>query len=168
MTQEAKKRSVTLAVIVVAATLLIGQKYGWYSGAGSGASWTLGEPDREAEPRETIYRMLDAARDGDVDAYVSCYSGQMERMLKQSRAEMSDPGFAKYLSERNREIKGIAISEPERLSENEVSIRVEYVYTDRNEAQNFFLERLPEGWKISRVDAAVRVETLVPYGTPVY
>ena len=106
--------------------------------------------------------------DSSGNAYIDCYSGQMERMLTQSRTEMTPQGFSRYLTDRNREIKGIAISGPETLSESAVKVRVEYVYADRNEAQQLYLEKLPQGWKISRADAAVRVETLVPYGTPVY
>ena len=168
MTKDAKTRAATIVVIAAALVVLIGQKYDWKA-VGLGASnWSPSRAKKEAEPRDTIYRMLDAARDGDGDAYIACYSGQMERMLTQSRSEMTPKGFSRYLTERNREIKGIAISEPETLSESEVKVRVEYVYADRNEAQQFYLDKLPGGWKISRIDAAVRVETLVPYGTPVY
>ncbi len=169
MTKDAKTRTATIAVIVAALVVLIGQKYDWKAVGFDASNWSPSSREqKEAEPRDTIYRMLDAARDGDAEAYIACYSGQMERMLTQSRTEMTPEGFAQYLTERNQEIKGIAISEPETLSESEVHVRVEYVYADRNEAQRFYLEKLPEGWKISRTDAAVRVETLVPYGTPVY
>ncbi len=46
-------------------------------------------------------------------------------------------------------------------------MRVEYVYQDRNEAQSMYLEKLSGAWKIARVEAAERVKTLIPYGTPV-
>ena len=46
-------------------------------------------------------------------------------------------------------------------------IRVEYVYEDRNEVQQVELERQDGRWRISSVDSAQRVKTLVPYGTPV-
>ena len=46
-------------------------------------------------------------------------------------------------------------------------VRVEYVYADRNEAQQLYLENQGDGWKISGVSAAVHVDTPVPYGTPV-
>ena len=169
MTKDAKTRAATIVVIAASLVVLIGQKYDWkVAGLDGVSNWPSHQAKKEAEPRDTIYRMLDAARDGDGDAYIACYSGQMERMLKQSRTEMTPQGFSRYLTDRNREVKGIAISEPETLSGSEVKVRVEYVYADRNEAQQFYLDKLPEGWKISRIDAAVRVETLVPYGTPVY
>jgi hypothetical protein len=63
---------------------------------------------------------------------------------------------------------GVAVTTPEFApGDREVSVRVEYVYQDRNEAQTMNLEKTAGGWKIARVDSAERVKTLVPYGTPV-
>jgi hypothetical protein len=45
--------------------------------------------------------------------------------------------------------------------------RVEYVFADRNEVQIVYLERVGERWKIARVEGAQRIETLMPYGSPV-
>ena len=87
--------------------------------------------------------------------------------LNESLAETTQAGFAKYLQDSNAAIKGVAISEPQALTDREVKVRVEYVYQDRNEAQTLYLEKAPGGWKIARVDGAERVKTLVPYGTPV-
>ena len=81
---------------------------------------------------------------------------------------MTSDGFARYLSENNKLIKGIAMYKPEVLSDSAVDVRVEYVYVDRNEAQHFRLEKLSGRWVITRVDGIERVETIVPYGTPVY
>jgi hypothetical protein len=53
------------------------------------------------------------------------------------------------------------------VSEREVSVRIEYVYPDRNETQTMFLEKTGNEWKIARVESAEPVKTLVPYGTPV-
>ena len=119
----------------------------------------------EATPQDTIYAMLDAARAGDVKKYCAAYTGQMEQSLKLAISE--SPDFSKYLKESNAAIKGIAVQEPQALSDREVKARVEYVYQDRNEAQIMYLERTPGGWRIARVDAAERVKTLIPYGTPV-
>jgi hypothetical protein len=91
----------------------------------------------------------------------------METSLKQSIAEQGEVAFAKYLQETNAPIKGIAITEPQVLTDREVKARVEYVYQDRNEVQFFYLEKQGKLWKIARLDSAERVKTLVPYGTPV-
>jgi hypothetical protein len=111
--------------------------------------------------------MLDASRAGDVRAYLANYAGKMRAALEQSIRESGEERFSLYLKESNSAIKGIAIAEPQPLSESETKVRVEYVYQDRNEAQTMYLEKAGGDWKITRVDGSERVKTLVPYGTPV-
>ena len=91
----------------------------------------------------------------------------MEASLRRAAAEIGEARLLKSLQEKNAPVKGIAILEPERLSEREVKARVEYVFADRNEVQIVYLEKAGERWKIARVEGAQRIETLVPYGTPV-
>ena len=125
------------------------------------------QPKPDPTPQDAIYAMLDAARDGNITAYLAAYTGQMETSLKQSIAEQGESAFARYLKESNAPIKGIAITEPQVLTDREVKIRVEYVFQDRNEIQYYYLEKQGKDWKIARLDAAERIKTLVPYGTPV-
>lgn len=171
MTKERKVQIVTIGVILAAFGVAVGKKLDWKLPASSGAEFLAPvlapSASKEPEPRDVIYRMLDAARDGDLDAYLNCYSGEMAKRLAQSVVEMTPDGFTGYLTRSNAEIKGIAINEPVLTSETDAEVRVEFVYADRNEAQQMFLEKLASGWKIRRVDAAVRVKTLVPYGTRV-
>lgn len=127
----------------------------------------LVEPKTDPTPQDAIYAMLDAARAGNVAKYLGYYTGQMEASLRQTIAETTEDGFAKYLRESNAAIKGIALNEPSSLTDREVRVRVEYVYQDRNEVQLMYLERAGKDWKISRVDTAERVKTVIPYGTPV-
>ena len=119
----------------------------------------------EATPQDTIYSMLDAARSGDVKTYLAAFTDQMEQSLQQAISE--SPDFSKYLKDSNAAIKGIAVHEPQSLSDRELKARVEYVYQDRNEVQFLYLEKTASGWKIARVDSAERIKTLIPYGTPV-
>ena len=114
-----------------------------------------------------LYAMLDAARQGDVNAYLACYTGTLRTSLEASVRESGVEPFGCYLRESNAAIKGVAISQPEPLSARECKVRVEYVYQDRNETQNVFLELAGTEWKIARVDGAERIKTLVPYGAPV-
>lgn len=120
---------------------------------------------REARPQDAVYAMLDAAREGDVAKYVACYTGEVAQSLERARSD--SPDFAKYLRDSNAALKGVAVMEPQAQPGGQVELRVEYVYQDRNEAQFFFLDKTPGGWKISRVEIAERVKTLIPYGTPV-
>lgn len=163
MKQERKAKAVTLAVLLGAFGVVLAQKSGWKLESLP----ALSAPKQDPTPQDAIYAMLDAARDGDTSAYLACYAGQMMTSLQQSLAESTGDRFAVYLKESNAAIKGIAISEPQVLTEREVKVRVEYVYQDRNEAQIMYLEKGPSGWKIARVDGVERVQTLVPYGTPV-
>ena len=125
------------------------------------------QPAIEASPKDPIYAMLDAARAGDDKAYLAQYTGAMAGQLKRAIEEKTAAGFQTYLKSSNGEIKGVAISEPQSTSDSEASVRVEYIYQDRNEVQTIFVEKTGVGWKIARVDSAERVKTLVPYGTPV-
>ena len=169
MTADKKARIATVIVLAGALTVVLGQKYGWRMPSVKVADLAPrpAVPKPDPTPQDAIYSMLDAARMGDVKTYLSSYTGQMETSLRQSVAETTDSAFAKYLKDQNASIKGIAIAEPQTLTDREVKVRVEYVYQDRNEAQFMYLEKSPGGWKIARVDGTERVKTLVPYGTPV-
>jgi hypothetical protein len=157
MSREKRARALTLIVLLVALGVIIGRRPGSKTPAAG----------PEPAPQNTVYGMLDAARAGDVKSYVDFYTGQMQASVRQAIAEAGEAGFARYLKESNAEVKGVAMAEPQTLTEREVMIRVEYVYQDRNEAQVMYLERTAASWKIARVDGMERVKTLVPYGTPV-
>lgn len=159
MTRERKTHVVTIAALMVALGIALGQKAGWRIPRAA--------PAAPATPQDAIYGMLDAARSGDVAGYLACYAGTLERSLRQSVRESTETAFAKYLRDSNAAIKGVAVMEPQALGENEVSARVEYVYQDRNESQTMHLVKADGRWKIDRVDGAGRVNTLIPYGTPV-
>jgi len=169
MSPDKKAKVGTVIALAGALAIVLGQKYGWKmpNVKVSDLAPRAAAPKSDPTPQDAIYGMLDAARAGDVKTYLASYTGQMEVSLRQSIGETTESGFAKYLKNQNASIKGIAISEPQPLTDREVKVRVEYVYQDRNEAQMMFLEKGPSGWKIARVDGTERVKTLVPYGTPV-
>ena len=150
-------QTVTLLVLFTALALIAVRKVGWRPAQSTASQ----------NPEDTIYAMLDAARAGNVQAYLASYTGQMQTALQQSMAETKEPAFSEYLKNSNASIKGVAVSDAERISDVEAKVRVEYIYQDRNEAQIVYLEKSAKGWKISRVDNGERVKTLIPYGTPV-
>jgi hypothetical protein len=123
--------------------------------------------DPQVSPRDPIYAMLDAARAGDGKRYLEQYTGSMAALLKRTAEEKTDTGFQIWLKSCNAEVKGVAISDPQMISDREASIHVEYVYQDRNEIQLVFVEQVGRAWKIARVDSAEQIKTLVPYGAPV-
>jgi hypothetical protein len=158
MTKERKARVVTILVLVLALGVVVFRK------AGITGINAIGQT-APATPQDAIYAMLDAARAGDTNKYLSSYTGEMAESLRRARDESAD--FAKYLRDSNAGLKGVALTEPESQPDGQVKERVEYVYQDRNEVQFFYLEKVPGGWKISRVDSTERGKTLIPYGTPV-
>jgi hypothetical protein len=129
------------------------------------ASFAAIRLESDPTPQDVVYAMLDAARAGDVAKYLASYTGEIEQSLKRARSESTD--FGQYLRTSNAAIVGIAVNEPQLLSEREVQVRVEYVFRDRNEVQVLYLGKTPGGWKIARVDSAERIETKAPYGVPI-
>jgi len=166
------KREKAASVLTAAALLLT---FGLVLAKNKG--WTLPDPSPSAiarllqpktiAPEDAIYGMLDAARAGDVNAYLASYSGQMNNLLKHSAAESGPGAFEKYLKNSNAAIQGVALSPPQTLSDSQVKVRVEYVYRDRNEVQFIYLRKDGSRWKIYQVDSAEQVKTLVPYGSVV-
>lgn len=170
MSKDAKAQAVTITLIVGALVVIVWNQ-GGFDALGGDSDRDRGflgiGSSRDLEPRDVIYSMLDAARDGNVDEYLECYTSQLERTLIQSSEEMGRDRFSRFLKDRNKDIKGIAMNAPVESGE-ETEVRVEYVYADRNEVQEFYLVKQDDSWKISRVSNIRRVETPVPYGTPVY
>jgi hypothetical protein len=168
MTRERKAQIATIAVLATALALVAVKRGGWKASAAQLTNWIPGSrPSATVTPQDTVYRMLDAARDGDVPAYLRCYTGQMDSTLRQIVSEKGEPALAAYIRNFNASIKGVAIQEPQPVSDREVRLRVEFVYQDRNEAQLYYLEQAGGNWKISRLENTEGVQTPVPYGTPV-
>jgi hypothetical protein len=117
-----------------------------------------------ANPESVVWRMSDAARVGDVEAYLNCFDGELRRNLEKTVVEMSELKFGEYLKRLNEEITGIAVSDLELTGEAAANLRVEFVYRGKNEAQQHYLVLRDGAWKIDRVDESERIKTLIPYG----
>lgn len=149
---------VLTAVALGILLLLLSVRRGSVASTGAGQAQT---------PQDAIYTMLDAARSGNVRAYVSHYADPMARHLRQTIREKTENGFRDYLISFDSAIKGVAVMDPVPASGDEITVRVEYIYQDRNEAQLMHLVKQGGEWKISRVETTERASTLIPYGTPV-
>ena len=167
MTRERKAQLATVALLLAVLGFLAMKRGGWQASAASLSNLVTSRAPAGASPQDTVYRMMDAARDGDVRAYLGCYSGQMESTLRQIAAEKGEPALAAYIRSFNASVKGVAIQEPQSTGDREVRLRVEFVYRDRNEAQIYYLARSGGSWKIARQENTEGVKTLVPYGTTV-
>lgn len=165
MSRDRKTQLLTIAALLAVLAVVLARQGAVKLPAISAPGLALAK--REASPQDAIYRMFDAAREGNVSEYLAMHTGQMESALRTAIQEQTEAGFAAYLRQTNAPVKGLALQEPEPLTDREVKVRVEYVFEDRNEVQQMYLERISGQWKISRVDAAERIKTIVPYGTPV-
>ena len=160
-------KALTVGTLACVLALIAARSHAWKIPGGWRMASATVLKAQAASPENAIYSMLDAARAGDTRAFLESYTGPIQDRLRQAAAEATEPAFAKYLKESNAAIKGLAISPPERASEGRVKVQVEYVYADRNEVQFVYLIKEGRRWKISAVDSAQRVKTLVPYGSPV-
>ena len=160
MKRERQAEIVTVFVLAGALVLVAARRSGLQPA-------TILQSTASATPEDTVYRMLDAARDGYVTAYLSCYTGPMESSLRQIVKEKGENALAEYIRNFNASIKGVALQPPQPMSDNEMRERIEFVYDDRNETQIYYLQRNGARWQIASQENAEGVKALVPYGTPV-
>ena len=114
MTKERKTQIVTIVVLAAAFGVVLAQKTGWnFSGVKMAEMVQSPAPKAEPSPQDAIYAMLDAARIGDVKAYLGSYTGQMDAALKQSLAETTEAGFAKYLKDSNAAVRDRHLRAPD-------------------------------------------------------
>ncbi|MGA3323342.1 MAG: hypothetical protein ABSF45_02630 [Terriglobia bacterium] len=116
-----------------------------------------------SNPEDGIYAMFDAARAGDAQAYLDCFSGPLREQLAATAKE--DAKFKEYLTRQNSAVQGMAVTVTDRPNPDEARVRLEYVYSDHNEVQNLHLKREGARWKIINMDGAQPTQPLVPYGT---
>jgi hypothetical protein len=128
----------------------------------SGWKW---ETKTAATPEDVVWRMSDATRDGDVQAYLDCFSGALKQNLQKTAADMGEAQFSQYLKKLNDEVTGVAVSDLEQANEGTATLNVEFVFRGRNEAQKHSFEIVAGVWKITRIDGAQQIKTLIPYGT---
>ena len=159
MTQQTKARVVT-AVIVVGAGLVVL----WRERKLEVPAVTQ---QQDPQPHDALYQMLDAVKDGNASGYLDAHTGEVAESLRRAINEVGETKFMEALQRQNKPLKGIAVNDPERISPTKATARVEYVFADRNEVQTVQFEQSGGRWKISRVDGAERIRTIIPYGTPV-
>lgn len=114
----------------------------------------------------TVRVLLERARAGDIDGYLSQFSGPLRARLEREVAETGREGFATALRAASAARKGHAIFAPEAAGPDAARVVLESVYPDRNERQTFELARTDEGWRVVNVDSARGHEPSGRYGEP--
>jgi hypothetical protein len=160
-----RKLIFTVSFIAALLVLVILRNNGWRLPWPSWASGSISSAS--TAPDDAIYAMLDAARAGDTRAYLASFSGALHEQLLQVVKEQSEASFAAYLRSQNAAYQGVAVSVTDRPSDIEAQVRVEYIYSNRNEVQSMYLRREAARWRIVKVAGSEQVKTLVPYGTAV-
>ena len=118
-----------------------------------------------ATPEDIVWRMSDATREGDVQAYLDCFSGALKQNLQRTADDMGESQFGQYLKSLNSELTGIAVSDLEQPDGQTATLKVEFVFRGKNEAQKYNFTLFAGGWKITKVDGSEQIKTLIPYGT---
>jgi hypothetical protein len=118
-------------------------------------------------PEDTVYGMLDAARSGNTARYIDSFSGSLQQQIQQTIRESGKAQFSTYLTNQSARFQSVAVSISDQRSDREAQMRVEYVYTNRNEVQLFHLAKQAEGWKITGISSTDQIRTLIPFGTAV-
>ena len=122
---------------------------------------------RTQTPEDTVYGMLDAARAGDTAVYVDTFSGPLQQQIQQAIRESGKTQFVTYLTAQSSSFQSVALSMADQPSDVEARLRVEYVYTNRNEVQTFHLKKSGGRWKIVGISGTDQIKTLIPFGTAV-
>jgi hypothetical protein len=118
-------------------------------------------------PEDTVYRMLDAARAGNTGVYVDTFSGPLQQQIQQVIRESGKIQFAAYLTGQSSSFQSVALSVTDQPSDLEARLRVEYVYSNRNEVQTYHVRKFGSHWKIVGISGTELTKTLIPYGTAV-
>ena len=136
--------------------------------AGGAILWSYRQRSKTPEgPESAVWRMLEASRNGNVTAYLDCFTGGMRAQLETTARGMSPTRFADYLRESAGRVKGVAVYDIVRPGPVEASLVIEYVYQDQNERQGMTLKMERGNWRIESAEASQRVQPLIPYGKPV-
>jgi hypothetical protein len=159
------KTVVTVAVLVVVFAMAWLRSHQWQLPFAWNGWRALVSRRPPANPEDGIYAMFDAARTGDAQAYVDCFSGPLRDQLAAQAKEDSAAKFKAYLISQNSAVQGMAVTLTDRPNPDEARVRVEYVYTDHNEVKNVHMKREGSRWKIISLDGTQPVQPLVPFGT---
>ncbi|MCY3969827.1 MAG: hypothetical protein OXG74_07825 [Acidobacteria bacterium] len=118
------------------------------------------------DPSDVFWEMIDVSREGEADAYLDLFNGEVRRQLETVRNEMGETAFQQYLRQRIAGLKGVAVTGKEELGDT-VRLEVEYVREASYETQSLDVRATRGRWRIVALGPTHEREPPVPYGTPV-
>jgi hypothetical protein len=103
---------------------------------------------------ERIERLLQCARSGDVDGYLSSFCGSLRARLEREAKELGARVFADELRRFGQESKGHAVfaAEPDGTGSDNVRVDVETAFADRTLRQRYHLTLGDGGWLVAEVE----------------
>ncbi len=159
------KTIVTVAALLVVFAIALLRANHWQIPSSWNGWRALTARRAPSSPEDGIYAMFDAARAGDAQAYLDCFSGPLRDQLAATAREDASAKFKSYLLSQNSKVQGMAVTITDRPNPDEARVRLEYVYSDHNEIQNIRLRKEGSRWKIVDMDSAQPEQPVVPYGT---
>lgn len=127
-----------------------------------------GKSTEDASASGCIRAMSTDSREGRVEDYLDCFTGELRAKLEQARDQMKPGEFAQTLRRRSAPVRGIAIYDQTEVDDKTTRLKVEWVFEDRNEIQTFTLRKVKGAWKISDMTESEFKKPEIPYGTKVY
>ena len=120
-------------------------------------------------PRDCVQSMFEAASQGNLERYLSCFAAGERERLSREFAGQSAAAASESLRRSVADLKGWALLDPPTESPTDFcSLTVEWVYATRVDRQRLELQRDVDGWRIVRADRVQPAQPSIPYGTPVY
>lgn len=114
-----------------------------------------------------LERMLEAARTGDLDAYLDCFDGELRDRLAGEIASRSRAAAAAELQSGEADLKSFATHPLVPPAEGEALVTLERIYARRHDLQRVRLRNRDGEWKIVELVPVDRIAPPIPYGTPV-
>jgi hypothetical protein len=118
-------------------------------------------------PEQCLSQMFTAAEQGNVAAYLDCFTGEQRAQVEREMASQSPDESSKALAQAQTLLKGRAVhnSGQQDPQANFAEVTVERIYAHHHEMQKYQLRRESGVWKISFLAPAEKLQPAVPYGT---
>ena len=108
--------------------------------------------------------MFSAAKTGNIQQYLDCFSGSSLATLQDNRKQSNDEAaFRDYIKRDVQDIKALSIINGRQEDPQKAVFDVEVVYSDRNEDQTFSLQKTQGTWKIVEISRPVITKQPVRY-----
>lgn len=128
------------------------------------------DPELRGSPAGVIAETWEAARSGDLDAYLSYFAEPLRSQLLRLRAERGDAELRDYLRRSCERVYNFAVREYDRreVAPGEFLYPVDFVLGgDLREEQGYVLKQIDGRWRIVRLEVATRGRLPIPFGTPI-